>query len=285
MTDAFVRLDRMTEDKPKSCRFGSFTFDTEHLILKSDGQPVPLKRQSASVLALLLENANSIVTRDQIKDHVWQSRTIEYDDGINACIRDIRRALGDRPPETRFIETLPKVGYRFLITPHAQGGLAVRSKWSARLAAVLALGAVAIAAFALMQVSDTIGPAESRVAVMPFVAPSGQTDATDAASLLTAQLVAAMAEQQNELRVISAGELFEDRDPGMGDVSRWLEVDYIIAGQVSGTGDDMHINLRLVRTEGYVHLWSKTMPFEKPPTAAKLQTLIAEITAAAQTGS
>lgn len=269
----------MTEVTPSSRKFGSFVFDTERLVLTEGGEPVPLKRQSASVLALLVKNARSVVTRDEIRDHVWHGRTIEYDDGINACIRDIRRALGDSTPDARFIETLPKVGYRFMVEPERPvRRRGVRSRMLVP-AAILAVVVAGLANFAIWQSASEPPPvtAEQRIAVMPFRAAEAHALQAEA---LTARLVAALVENQTSMKVISAGELFEGREPGMGDVSRWLEVEHLVAGQVFVEDGQTMLNLRLIRTDGYVHLWSKTVPLSAPLDEAALEAIVAEMTAA-----
>lgn len=251
------------EEKPTSCRIGSFVFDTERLVLmEEDGKPVSLKRQSAAVLALLVKNANSVVTRDEIKNHVWQSRTIEYDDGINACIRDIRRALGENPPETRYIETLPKVGYRFLMAS-ATDEAREKKQTLLYLAGFLIAGLIAFAAFWNPLPPQSIAIGENRLAVMPFRVAPETGENTQFAESLTNRFVAALAEHQSTFMVISAGELFgEDHEPSMADLSRWLEVEYLFAGQVLNGDDGRMLTLRLIRTDGYVHLWSRSVPID-----------------------
>lgn len=91
--------------------------------LLKNGRKVALKVQSAKVLGILLENRGKLVTRDQLIRRIWPDRTVEFDLSLNSCLRDIRRALGENPKAPKFIETLPKRGYRFsaevsLVTPH-----------------------------------------------------------------------------------------------------------------------------------------------------------------------
>jgi len=257
------------------CRFGSFVFDADRYLLTEAGKPVALKRQSASVLALLIRNAGNVVTRNEIRDHVWQGRTIEFDQGINACIRDVRRALGDSAPEARYVETLPKVGYRFIEIPKSAAHR--RLPWIALIAAAVTLFALAIAAPRFWPIGEpsVATQAEMRVAIMPLRAESGPAQA--AARTLMPILVASLVENQSQLKVISAAELFGDRDPAMADVTRWLEVDYLVAGQVREDAGAIVLNLRFIRTDGYVHLWSKTLQFGDTDGAPVTPELIAEM--------
>lgn len=130
--------------------FAEFTFDTESAELRLADRVVPLASQPARVLGLLLENAGHLVTRETIRAAIWADRIIDFEQGINASIRDIRRVLGDESDAPRFVATLPKKGYRF-ISPvrearaeHASPAPAYRLTRRPALRALVAAGAVAI---------------------------------------------------------------------------------------------------------------------------------------------
>ena len=76
-------------------RFDGFEFDLESLELMEDGDPVRLQPQPAQVLAALLARPGRLVTRDELRDSVWNGRVIEFDAGLNFSILQIRKALGD----------------------------------------------------------------------------------------------------------------------------------------------------------------------------------------------
>src|SRR5580698_4738951 len=95
--------------------FGSFSFETQNLSLVKDGQRVKLEPQPAKALAKLLERSGQIVTREELCEAVWEKGTfVEYEQGLHYCLRRVRQALDDSPSAPRFIETLPKQGYRFI---------------------------------------------------------------------------------------------------------------------------------------------------------------------------
>jgi DNA-binding winged helix-turn-helix (wHTH) protein/Tol biopolymer transport system component len=95
-------------------RFGRFEFDLEREQLRRSGLPVRLPPQSARLLALLLRRAGDVVTREEIREHLWPDGTwVDFEQGINHCIRRIRTVLRDDASSARFVETLPRVGYRF----------------------------------------------------------------------------------------------------------------------------------------------------------------------------
>ncbi len=99
----------------KRIRFGDREFDSATGELLGAGDPVKLQPQPARVLELLLAKAGEVVTREEIRAALWpDGTTVEFDQGLNYCIRQIRAALGESASEPMFIETLPKKGYRFV---------------------------------------------------------------------------------------------------------------------------------------------------------------------------
>ncbi|HET7219890.1 MAG TPA: winged helix-turn-helix domain-containing protein, partial [Vicinamibacterales bacterium] len=95
--------------------FGKFEFDPDTGLLSRDGVPVRLQPQPARVLAMLVDQAGTVVTRDSLRQHIWADGTfVDFERGLNFCIAQIRSALGDTADSPRFIETLPRRGYRFI---------------------------------------------------------------------------------------------------------------------------------------------------------------------------
>jgi DNA-binding winged helix-turn-helix (wHTH) protein len=96
-------------------RFGLFEFDADSGALTREGAAVRLQPQPARVLALLVARAGEVVSRDALRQEVWNDGTfVDFERGLNFCIAQIRSALGDAADAPRFIETLPKRGYRFI---------------------------------------------------------------------------------------------------------------------------------------------------------------------------
>jgi eukaryotic-like serine/threonine-protein kinase len=101
--------------RTKLARFGLFEADLEQRILTKSGLRVKLQDQPFQVLALLLERPGEIITREEIRQKLWSSDTfVEFDDGLNTAIKKLRTSLGDTADNPRFIETIPRRGYRFL---------------------------------------------------------------------------------------------------------------------------------------------------------------------------
>lgn len=96
-------------------RFGEFQLLPASGELSRGGERVPLQHQPAELLALLAREAGRAVSREEIREEIWGAETfVDADQGINYCIRQIRQALDDDAAEPRFVETVPRVGYRFL---------------------------------------------------------------------------------------------------------------------------------------------------------------------------
>ena len=165
-------------------RFGTFTLDLSTGELTRSGRLVPLQNQPARVLCLLVSNAGRLVTRNELRLALWSADTfVEFETALNIAVAKIRHALGDAASSPRFIETLPRRGYRFIadvrpaershppVAPEAppqtetpvvvsapvvapttvnaqsSGAPAGTHPWLTWLAAVLAAGAVGVAAF------------------------------------------------------------------------------------------------------------------------------------------
>src|SRR5262249_52346628 len=97
-------------------RFGAFELNSGTGELRQRGDLIKLAPQPFKVLDLLAHRRGEIVLRTEIRDHVWSGDTfVDFEQGLNFCIRQIREVLGDNADAPRFIETIPRRGYRFLM--------------------------------------------------------------------------------------------------------------------------------------------------------------------------
>lgn len=94
-------------------RFESFTLDTDNRALSRDGRRVELSARYFDVLALMVSQPQALMTKNRLLDEVWNGVPVT-DEALTQCIRTLRRALGDSATSPRFIETVPKHGYRFI---------------------------------------------------------------------------------------------------------------------------------------------------------------------------
>jgi Tol biopolymer transport system component len=96
-------------------RFGLFEADLRSRELRKNGQKVPLQGQPFQVFAILLRESGKVVTREELRQEVWPGDTfVDFDHGLNTAVTKIRTALGDSTDSPRFVETLPRLGYRFI---------------------------------------------------------------------------------------------------------------------------------------------------------------------------
>lgn len=104
-------------------RFGLFEFDPAAGELRKQGRLVRIEPQPARALSLLLARAGSVISREQLRAHVWEAGThVDFDRGLAYCLGQVRTALGDAADNPRFVETLPRRGYRFIAPVHVEGG-------------------------------------------------------------------------------------------------------------------------------------------------------------------
>ncbi len=107
---------KSTANENTTHRFGVFTVDTRAGELCRRGRKVKLQQQPLQVLVALVERAGEVVTREELRQKIWPADTfVDFEHSLNTAIKKLRQALGDRASKSKFVETLPKRGYRFLM--------------------------------------------------------------------------------------------------------------------------------------------------------------------------
>src|SRR5205823_10876202 len=100
-------------------RFCAFELDAQSGELRKNGSKLKIQEQPLQILAMLLERPGVPVTREELRNHLWPADTfVDFDHSINAGIKRLREVLSDDPENPRFIETLPRRGYRFIAPVH-----------------------------------------------------------------------------------------------------------------------------------------------------------------------
>src|SRR5215471_8776429 len=98
-----------------NARFGSFEVDFDEGELRKDGARISLQDQPFRLLSMLLERPGHLVTRDELRSELWPANTfVDFDASLNIAVLKIRQALDDSAIQPRFIETVPRRGYRFV---------------------------------------------------------------------------------------------------------------------------------------------------------------------------
>jgi TolB-like protein/DNA-binding winged helix-turn-helix (wHTH) protein len=266
-------------------RFDNFELDLCAGELRKRGVKLRLQGQPLQVLAILLQSAGNLVTREELRNQLWPADTfVDFDHSLHNAIARIREALGDSPQTPTYIETLPRRGYRFIApveevqapsmpvesNGHA-GGLplppaAAQPKRSLRL--VLALGLCSIAALGAWMAwqhlrARSAAPALRSIAVIPLQNLSGDPSQEFFADGLTDQLITEMS-QIPELRVISHTSVKEYKatTKHLPQIASELKVDDILEGSVVREGDQVRVTVQLLDAPNDRHLWSEN--YQRP---------------------
>jgi DNA-binding winged helix-turn-helix (wHTH) protein/TolB-like protein len=246
-------------------RFGLFEFDADTSALSREGVPVRLQPQPARVLAILVMHAGDVVTRDTLRQEVWSDGTfVDFERGLNFCVAQIRSALGDAADSPRFIETLPRRGYRFIapiqrLRSERRATLAARSGFYVPVLIGLALVTAALVAGAWWAASED---ARVRIAVVPFDNETGMeefdriargvADAT-VARLSTPERVAAFSVIGNAA-ALQQPRSFRD----LKRIGTELGADYIVLAQMKRDDAGVRLIAHLIRVRDQSHLWANT---------------------------
>jgi DNA-binding winged helix-turn-helix (wHTH) protein len=148
--------------------FGDFEFDDRRRRLRVRGQPVRLSGQAIDLLCLLLERPGELVARQEIERKLWSDRNVNFDHSLDVVVSRLRTVLGDRGPTSRYIETVPRRGYRFVepvTTKDEVTPATVPLGWRRRLvtyAAVAILAALVGIAFARTRYDRLVRPPRSQ---------------------------------------------------------------------------------------------------------------------------
>jgi DNA-binding winged helix-turn-helix (wHTH) protein/Flp pilus assembly protein TadD len=119
MMDQTNRRAYQSTSGPRKLRFGSFEVDLELRELRSRGLRVRLQHKPFQVLELLLRNPGLLVRREELMQQLWPNLHVNFDHGLNTAVNTLRQVLGDSLRNCRYIETLPGLGYRFLMPVEA----------------------------------------------------------------------------------------------------------------------------------------------------------------------
>ena len=261
-------------------QFGVFEVDLEAAELRKRGVKVKLQDQPFKVLQLLLERADQIVTREELRARVWPADTfVEFDQGLYSAMARLRDALGDSSESPRFIETVARRGYRF-IAPIAESSApettespavavppsqnAARRYVLSALAGLLG-GALLLAIFLGFDIGGAREWLRSRgappvrsLAVLPLQNLSSDPEQEYFADGMTDELITDLA-RLPDLRVISRTSVmrYKKSEKILPEIARELNVDAVVEGTVARLGNRVRIRVQLVRTADDRHLWAQ----------------------------
>jgi TolB-like protein/DNA-binding winged helix-turn-helix (wHTH) protein/Tfp pilus assembly protein PilF len=270
-------------------RFGDFELDLRTGELRRDGTSLKLQPQPAKVLAVLVSRPGEIVTRQDLTRQVWGSETfVDFEQGLNFAIRQIRTVLEDDADQPRFLETLPKRGYRFIaaiettsepaavVSPsqatspqlNHENKIGDKTRNSRKMWAVLAgAGLLLLIALIVLSTRHQVrqsdaklgpGPIQS-VAVLPLVNLSSDPVQEYFSDGLTDELITELA-KVGDLRVISRTSVtgYKGTHKRVPEIAQELHVDAIVEGTMERVGDRVRIRAQLIHGATDQHLWAES---------------------------
>jgi len=272
-------------------RFGVFEADFRSGELRKSGVKVKLHAQPLAVLKILLERAGEIVTREELQQKLWGNNTfVDFEHGLNKTINKLRDALSDKADTPRYIETLPRRGYRFIApvttpTPEAEPSPGREPKWKSPLVrwaglAVVVLLASGIYWFGFRNRAQRAAavPTKAMLAVLPFENLSGDGSEDYFADGLTEEMIAQLGQlQPTNLGVIArtSAMRYKHTKESIAQIGHELGVNYLLEGSVRLVGQRVRITAQLIQAGDQTHLWAES--YETPLTdILKVQREIAE---------
>lgn len=252
--------------------FSTFRFDVGSLELSRDGRPVRIEPQPARALALLLAKAGDVVTREELRTAIWGDDThVDYDRGLAYCIGQVRVALGDSAEQPRFVQTLPRRGFRFIAPVSGADALAATAVPATPAAAVPVPAPAAVAprpwrwalggALAVLVSLGVWTVWTSRtpvvVAVSLFDNETGDTSQDDFVGGLSDVVVAHLAQRDpTRLGVVgNAPALRRARNiRNLDSVAATVRADYVILGQLQRQDERLRFIVHFIRLRDQVHL-------------------------------
>jgi TolB-like protein/DNA-binding winged helix-turn-helix (wHTH) protein/tetratricopeptide (TPR) repeat protein len=276
-------------------RFGAFEFERKTGELRKHGIRIKLPDQSAEILEALVGRPGELITREELRERLWPTDTfVDFDHGLNNAINRLREALGDSADEPRFVETLPRRGYRLIApveivpaaapagpvypssderpdvrtAPEAVAEAPAAARGEPRLRKIWIAAAACAALIALLIGMNVRGwrsrvlgksqaPRIHSIAVLPLDNLSGDVSQEYFADGMTDALITDLA-QIGSLRVISrtSAMRYKGATKPLPQIARELNVDAVVEGSVTLLGHRVRITAQLIQASTDRHLWA-----------------------------
>jgi len=281
----------MNEPSKKIFEFGPFRLDCAERVLVRDGQPVPLTLKAFDVLMLLVEKNGHLVEKDELMNHVWAGSFVE-EGNLKVTVSMLRKALEDNQLENRFIETVPRRGYRFVASvrelftesseivvrerttatitvegdektaqpPHRttliEQKTSSRRRWQMGLAGAAVLG-LAIAGLYIWRNRAAPSTEVKSVAVLPF-RPLLAESRDEALELGMADALITKLSNLKQIVVRPTSSIlkYQDNQPDPLAIGREQKVDLLLEGNVQRAGDNIRVTVQLVRVADGLPIWA-----------------------------
>ncbi len=257
-------------------RFGSYEFDAPTGELFKDGRTVKLQPQPVRLLDLLISRAGELVTREELRDALWPDGTsVEFDQGLNFSVRQIRSALGESAKNPVFLETLPKRGYRFignvlpvepvheslrpleLVAESPEPPRSFHRYWLAAVAAAL----IVLSVTYWLKTRNPDPP--KSILVRPLRSFGFPAENGWYADSLTQQLIVALS-QSKTVRVLPWSTSVALTDPvvTVPELGRRFDADVIIEGSMRKRDEGIGVTIQVLDTRSEKSVWSKSYTYE-----------------------
>jgi TolB-like protein/DNA-binding winged helix-turn-helix (wHTH) protein/tetratricopeptide (TPR) repeat protein len=265
----------MSESAKPSFEFGPFSLDPGKRLLLRNGAAVPLAPKVLETLLALVENRDRVLSKDELLDQVWGGASVE-EGGLTRNVSILRKTLGEKPDDHRFIVTVPGCGYRFVAavndptvnerlpvavqsSPVLQNGRASGAR-TRRWLAVAGLAVVALGStvYMLRPAATSVRSPITSLAVLPLNNLSGDPKQDYFADGMTEALIGNLA-PISALRVVSRTSVmrFKGTKTSLPEIARELKVDAVIEGSVQRTRDRVRISVQLIHAPSDTHLWAR----------------------------
>ncbi len=266
-------------------RFGVFEANLPAQELRKHGTRVRLRGQSFCILSMLLEKPGEVVTRDEMQQRLWPADTfVDFEHSLNSAIKKLRGVLGDSPDNSRYIETIPRVGYRFIAPvqeiaapgtagrevpansaePQARSAPVVSRRSWPRLVvvgtAIFALGVAAVFAWRMVHVRPELAREKVALAVLPFSNLTGDTGQEYFSDGLTEEMIVQLGEMDPErMSVIARTSVmhYKGSTEALPQIGSELGVQYVLEGSVRRDSSRVRITAQLVRVKDQTPVWSR----------------------------
>jgi TolB-like protein/tetratricopeptide (TPR) repeat protein len=216
---------------PNIVRFDCYEADLASGQLRKRGLKIHLRDQSFQVLSVLLERPGEVVTREVLRRRLWRDEVfVDFDNNLNTAVARLREALSDSAEHPRFIETLPKYGYRFLAKV-GDGAAPVPSP-----------------------------PRRARLVVLPFVNLTGDSTQEYFSDAMTDEIITALASLAPEYLAVIARTTamhYKGSHLDVARIGRELDVDYVVEGGVRRPEDHIAINVQLIHARDQTHQFAR----------------------------
>jgi TolB-like protein/DNA-binding winged helix-turn-helix (wHTH) protein/Tfp pilus assembly protein PilF len=235
---------------------------------------VRLSGQPFCVLAILLETPGEVVSRERLRDRLWgQNVFLDHEHSLNSAIKKLRAALNDSPDNSRYIETVPRLGYRFIAPVEelapieqepaaviASAASAMRARWVAAAGAALVLASLALAYLAWRRFAGPVAsPGRQSLAVLPFANLTGDVSQEYLADGLTEELISQIGriDPQHAGVIARTSVMRYKQAQSIDQIGRELAVQYVLEGSVRREADRVRVTADLIRVKDQTHVWSR----------------------------